>query len=140
VQSGICTLFGGTKYRGEIDKHGKARSFFVQRVRAGRAFSIDDAAVDAEEKRLRAARACESDDEHVIALARSSGARVVCTEDHALWADVKDKQLIDAPRGRVYRTDEHTPLLHHDACCQKPPPRKRAPGKGKRAGRRKSAT
>jgi hypothetical protein len=95
-------------------------------VRAGRAHLVDGSTVDAEEARLRAAKACTSDDEHVVALARMSGARVVCTEDHALWHDVRDKKLLDRPRGRVYRTARHKPLLHHDPACRKPTKKKGA--------------
>jgi predicted nucleic acid-binding protein len=125
-------VFGGTKYRGEIAKHQKAREFFVQRWRAGRAHRVDDPEVDSEEERLRRARACASDDEHVIALARASGARVVCTEDHGLWRDVADKALLDAPRGRIYRAARHEHLLHHDPGCRKPPATKVAIRKTRR--------
>ena len=113
-------VFGGTKYRREIDKLEKARLFFVNRCRAGRAYLVDQGIVDTEEARLCAAKACTSDDEHVVALARMSGARIVCTEDRALWRDVRDKKLLDRPRGRVYRTARHKSLLHHDPACRKP--------------------
>lgn len=122
-------VLGGTKYRKEIGLHQRARRFFIEQVRAGRAIAIDDVAIDAEEKRLQAEKACASDDEHVIALARVSGARVVCTEDQALWGDIKNKALLDSPRGRVYRTAEHADLLHHDSGCQRPPKKTAAPRK-----------
>jgi hypothetical protein len=130
-----AVVYGGTKYRCEIGNHGKAREFFVQRWRAGRAHPIDNKIVDAEEARLKSAKACASDDEHVVALARTSGARVVCTEDRALWADVKDRALMDRPRGRVYRAAPHARLLRHDPSCGKAPPRKTTTKKGQ--GRRR---
>lgn len=123
-------VLGGTKYRSELARHETARRFFVQRVRAGRAHAVDDKIVDAEELRLRSAKSCASDDEHVIALARTSGARVICTEDKALMADVKNKHLLDGPRGRVYRTARHSGLLHHDPGCTRPAvPKKNAASK-----------
>jgi hypothetical protein len=125
-------VFGGTKYRHEIDQFDKARRFFVNRWRAGRAHLVDKETVDAEEVRLRAAKACASDDEHVVALARISGARVVCTEDRALWKDIRDKKLLDHPRGRVYRAAGHGRLLRHDPGCRKPPARKKTSKKRKR--------
>jgi hypothetical protein len=125
-----AVVYGGTKYGREIGSHGKALDFFVQRWRAGRAHPIDNGIVDAEEVRLKSAKACASDDEHVVALARTSGARVVCTEDHALWADVKDRALMDRPRGRVYRAATHVRLLRHDPSCGKAPPRKTTAKKG----------
>lgn len=128
-------VIGGTKYREEVGRHNQARRFFVERLRAGRAIAVDDKSVNAEEERLASAKACSSDDEHVVALARISGARVVCTEDQALWADIKNKALIDGPRGRVYRTADHTALLHHDSVCQKPPRKKPPATKDRRRGR-----
>ncbi len=125
---------GGTKYRREIGKHHRALRFFREQVRAGRAITFEDKSVDDEEERLASTKACTSDDEHVVALARISGARVVCTEDQALWADIKNKALIDAPRGRVYRTADHVALLHHDSCCEKAPKKNRTATKRRRRG------
>ena len=108
-------VYGGTKYSDEMRRHGAAQRFFARLRQAGRAILIEHATVDAEETRLKGR--CVSDDEHVIALARASGARIVCTEDRNLFADVKDPDLLSKPRGRIYRTHEHVHLLHHDPCC-----------------------
>jgi len=113
-------VFGGTKFRREIAFSEKARRWYVNLQRAGRAKSIDDAIVDAEERAVRNRDICESDDEHIIALARKSGARVVCTEDQLLWRDVKNAKLLTRPRGRIYRKRKHARLLHHDRNCQRP--------------------
>lgn len=128
-------VLGGTKYRKEIGLHQRARRFFIEQVRAGRAIAVDDKAVDAEEERLQTKQACKSDDEHVIALAHISGARVVCTEDDALMSDFKNKALLDSPRGRIYRTAEHADLLHHDTGCQKPPKKTAPAAKTRRRAR-----
>ena len=80
---------------------------------------------DAEEQALRARGLCTSDDEHLIALARKSGARVFCTEDTTLWKDVRNRALLAKPRGRIYRTKRHVALLGHHAGCQRPPQRAR---------------
>jgi hypothetical protein len=96
---------------------------------------FDDSTVNAEESRLIAEKLCASDDEHLLALARVSGARVVCTEDHGVWIDMKNKELVDTPRGRVYRTAEHVSLLHHDSGCQKPPSQKRTTARHRRKPR-----
>jgi hypothetical protein len=113
-------VFGGSKFRREIALSEKARRWYVQLERAGRAKSIDDATVDAEEKALKDRGVCASDDEHIIALARKSGARVVCTEDQLLWRDIKNTKLLTKPRGRVYRRAKHAGLLRHDRKCQRP--------------------
>jgi hypothetical protein len=118
-------VYGGTKFMKEITRSDRVSRWFAQLVRAGNAVSIDRAAVDGEEARLCAARTCRSDDEHIIALARVTGARVICTEDEALFHDFRDRTLITKPRGRVYRKASHVSLLKHDSGCQKPPARGR---------------
>ena len=47
---------------------------------------------------------CRSDDEHVIALAQVSGARLLFTNDGDLQDDFKNYRLIDNPRGKIYTT------------------------------------
>ena len=80
-------------------------------VQAGRAVIVDGGEVDKETERLELAGACLSDDEHVIALARISGARLLCSEDQRLHADFKNSELIAAPGGVVYQSAEHANLL-----------------------------
>jgi hypothetical protein len=118
-------VFGGTKFLQEIARSPRARQWFLELQRAGRAKSIDRAAVDAEEQAVRARGLCFSDDEHLVALARKSGARIICTEDAALFKDVRNPALLSQPRGRVYRTKRHVALLCHHARCQHPPQRTR---------------
>lgn len=114
-------VFGGTKYRAEIGRVGAAQRFFAEYSRAGKAHSEDDAGVDKEEAVLISADSLASDDPHIIALARKTGARTVCTEDIDLMADVKNKSFLDRPRGRIYQDASHVNLLHHDPGCPHPP-------------------
>jgi hypothetical protein len=125
-------IFGGTKYDEEIDNVAVARTFFAQRLRAGQAFRVPKAEVDAEEAAVRLLPH-ESDDEHIVALARLSGARTVCTEDSDLMSDFKDPSLVSKPRGRVYRSKSHLDLLQHDRCCRRPT-RKRQNARRRRGG------
>ena len=48
----------------------------------------------------------KSDDEHVIALARVSKARVLYAHDSDLRDDFRDRTLVSNPRGRLYPMDE----------------------------------
>jgi len=123
-------VYGGTKYDTEIDGVQVARTFFAQRLRAGQAFLASKADVDAEEAKI-AAMPHDSDDEHILALARVTGARTVCTEDADLMSDFKNTKLVPPPRGRVYRAAAHCALLQHDACCQRPPPTRKRAGHSK---------
>jgi len=88
----------------------------AQLVRAGRAVHCDDAQVNAEEERVEAAGLCSSDDPHVIALARVSRARLLCSEDQQLRSDFKNKSLVDEPRGKVYSRGSHARLIR--TCCR----------------------
>ena len=85
--------------------------------RAGRAVIFDRDAVDDETRRLRDNGACVSDDEHVIALARVSGARRLCSSDQLLHQDFRNPDLVSNPRGHVYQNPSHVHLLSHDGNC-----------------------
>jgi predicted nucleic acid-binding protein len=112
-------VFGGTKFLQEIARNDRARRWFVTLERSGRARPVDKTTVDAEERQVRRSNLCISDDEHLIALARVSGARVFCTEDADLFRDVRNARLLSNPRGRVYRRQAHIALLCHNAQCKR---------------------
>ena len=97
------------------------RSEFVKWLRAaqrtGRAVRIDDDAVEREAARIAPERDWESNDLHVIALARLSGTRLLFTNDQALQND------FGKIRGRNYSTkerkdirDSHKRLLRSNTC------------------------
>ncbi|MCY4223365.1 MAG: PIN domain-containing protein [Bacteroidetes bacterium] len=56
------------------------------------------------EKDLIAGGNTQSNDIHIIALARVSGARLLFSNDTALHKDFRNKDLIDQPRGKVFST------------------------------------
>lgn len=85
--------------------------------RAGRAVIMDKKTVNDETQRLRDDGACVSDDEHVIALARVSGARRLCSSDQLLHRDFRNPDLVNNPRGRVYQNPTHIHLLSHEGRC-----------------------
>ena len=92
--------------------------------RAGRARRISDEDVDAQTDALRTQGICRSDDEHVIALARLSGARLLFTNDNALQDDFRDRQIVRGTQGRIYTTQRsgdvsrtHRDLLSRRDLC-----------------------
>ena len=85
---------------------------------AGLALAEDDREVDKEQKAVIKKSHCRSDDPHVIALARVSGARVLCTEDQDLQTDFKDRNLVPTPKGKVYKTADHQHVLGHNRLCR----------------------
>lgn len=61
---------------------------------------------------------CKSDDEHIIALAQISGARLLYSEDKNLRKDFKKEDLINNPRGKVYSKPSHKHLLSQKDLCK----------------------
>ena len=57
-----------------------------------------------------------SDDPHVLALARASGARLLYTADQALINDFTDHRIVNEPRGKVYKRAANAALLTRAAC------------------------
>ena len=53
---------------------------------------------------LTGGETCRSNDQHVIALAQVSGARLLYSDDGDLHEDFKNNRLINRPRGVVYST------------------------------------
>jgi len=98
----------------------KAKRYLLQLLRAGRALRCDDGEVNAEERQVGDSGLCRSDDPHVIALARVSGARVLFTGDRDLMADFGNPQLVPGPRGKIYKRAEHEHLLRNSPPCRRP--------------------
>src|SRR5437764_928742 len=75
----------------ELEHLGEPRRFVRALLRAGRARRLPDSEVDQEESKVQESGLCRSNDYHVLALARVSGARTVCTLDKALQKDVRNR-------------------------------------------------
>lgn len=104
----------------ELSNVSAARRFVKALQQAGRARFIPAVALEAETESLRSL--CVSNDSHVIALARVSGARILCSRDKALHQDFSNTKLVSRPRGHVYQSAKHKHLLrsygHTSACKQ----------------------
>ena len=99
--------------KAELFKIESARRLLVQLDRAGRLRSHFEM-LAAEVKYVKSKMGCQSNDTHVIALARVSGARTLVTFDGKLTGDFRDPKIINNPRGSVYRDDaKHKHLLRH---------------------------
>ena len=107
----IRLVCGGTKLKDEYQQSPKIWSMVVALEKAGKAKLVPDGMVDKEMSNLITNFQLSSDDPHVIALARVSGARLLCTLDQGLHCDFRDKNLIAKPRGYVYQRLEHKPLI-----------------------------
>ena len=107
--NGGILVVGGDVLR-ELEPSADFQRAFGERLQAGRARRISDAVVDTETEALRAQGICRSNDEHVLALARVSGARLLFTNDRALQDDFRDRRIIRGTRGRVYTTRERSDI------------------------------
>lgn len=88
------------KYQ-ELNRHGGWISRLIQ---SGRIKQVDDTEVNNLAEQITRSGSCKSCDEHIIALAQLSGARLLYTNDQLLQKDFGNKELIDKPRGKVYST------------------------------------
>ncbi|MBU0689175.1 MAG: hypothetical protein KJ850_06500 [Gammaproteobacteria bacterium] len=111
IFSGKVTLACGGRLQREYALIKDARSALVKLEQAGRLILLNKDKVDFLEKELIAKNACVSDDQHVIAIAQLSGARLLCSHDHALHTDFQNKSLVDQPRGKIYQHAGHASLI-----------------------------
>lgn len=112
-------MVSGGKLSEELMVSNAATSQIVTWWRSGHALLYKKEAVNAEEKAVQSAGICKSNDAHIIALARVSGARVLFSRDKAgLHEDFRNGQLVNDPRGRIYQTKDHVHLLGHTPACR----------------------
>ncbi len=118
-------VIGGTKLRTELGSHAGFKAWLAQAVLAGRARQMDDQKVNAEAELLHSQSDCQSNDWHVLGLARVSGARLLFTNDHNLQDDFTNPQIVGGIRGRVFTTVQrkdvrraHRDLLNRTDLCQ----------------------
>ena len=109
-------VYGGA-LASEYDKSGRISHAVEELRRAGRAWREDDADVDRETEVVRSG--CQSNDPHIIGLARVSGVRLLCTRDHSLMADFKDTGLVPKPQGKVYTQKGNQHLLAEECRCKR---------------------
>ena len=120
-------LVVGGQLRRELSRDHRFVQWLGVAVRRGRARSVADADVEARTHELRRREICESDDEHVLALALVSGARLLYTNDAALIGDFKNREIVPRPGGKVYTTARnnrvtvaHRRLLSDRTLCRRP--------------------
>ncbi|MEZ5414866.1 MAG: hypothetical protein R3F03_11200 [Opitutaceae bacterium] len=100
----------GGRLEEEYLLHKNRRGIYLELARAGRLQKYPKDIVCADEA-VVAALNIKSDDPHVLALARVSGARVLCSLDKPLHDDFCNKTIIDNPRGKIWQNDAHKHLL-----------------------------
>ena len=115
IARGRGALVAGGRNLDELSRVGDASRALRNWERAGRAWFAPREEVEAETRLVEPQ--CRSDDPHAIALARVSGARLLCSKDELLHADFRNRELIADPRGSVYQSASHAHLLQHSKGC-----------------------
>jgi len=108
------SLAHGGKLTDELRAVDRVRRALVTLEQAGRTKQVPGADVEAETQRLLQTGLCQSNDVHVIAVARRSDARLLCSHDQALIEDFGNPALVNNPRGKVYKNKGHARLLRGD--------------------------
>ena len=125
VESPRGRLVIGGELRRELSEYGQFLTWLRMATRRNVVWSIDDKRVDDETRCLQERGDCRSNDEHVLALANVSGARLLFTNDVALQEDFKDSGIVGGTRGRIYTTTHgqgavrrsHRDLLRRTDLC-----------------------
>lgn len=94
---------------------------WVELNRKGVLKSANEKAVVAETAKF-AAMTLKSDDPHILALAKVSGARLLCSHDQPLHSDFTNSALL-TPKGNIYQNASHQSLIARH--CSQPDKRKR---------------
>ena len=102
IDGGRGRLVLGGKLTSELSKVAKARRAIQHWSRSGRAQFISDDKVLAEEAVVEELGLSRSNDRHIVALARVSCGRLLCSSDIVLCDDFKNARLISNPRGAIY--------------------------------------
>ena len=113
-KGGKLVYYTEGKFKDEI--RGQARERLKEYRRRGLAklppeTAFNNALRKVEEKE----RLLQSNDKHILALAKATGVRVLFTGDKNLMNDFKNKAIIDPP-GRIYSSKRNANLLHHNTC------------------------
>ena len=116
ITTGNGFLSSGGKNLAELRKLGAFREWEKTAVRFERLRYEESRSVKERTDVLAALDACESDDEHVIALASVGCGRLLFTNDRALQRDFRNPDLVNDPRGQVFTTlrDKRFTAVHQD--------------------------
>lgn len=116
LDRGVGNLVYTIGDRFEKETKDRALDWLSEREKAGRARLIPEEGLRREVGRIESSGRLRSDDAHVLALARVSGARLLYTGDKALMDDFRDPQIVPRPRGKIYSGAKNARLLTANAC------------------------
>ena len=81
-------------------------------MRAGQARMIEKEKVETEMREIEGHKTLKSNDVHILALAKASNTKILCSQDLKLHQDF----TAVIARGKIYQRREHVNLLTQDVC------------------------
>ena len=119
LQNGGRLVFStGGRFTEEVGKSNKYKQKLVEYSRSGRAELIPCESFASDEEFLKNSNLLNSNDPHVLALARHTGTRLLYTRDFKLIQDFKNSKVINKPRGKVYSNSTNADLLTGTVCAK----------------------
>src|SRR5712691_1082194 len=95
-------IYGGTKYKAELQKSFNYLRLIRQMKDGGQAISIRDSVVDTFEAEVqKKTQGTECDDQHIIALLGASRCSLLCSDDKRSFRFVRNRQLYPQGMRRV---------------------------------------
>jgi hypothetical protein len=112
----------GGKLTDEYCKLERLRRLLTELDRQGILRMVDDSQVREMTKIVIREKLCISDDQHIVALARVSQTRLLCSFDKDLHADFSNPKILN-PKGSIYQKASHAGLIAKHCKHDKKPKR-----------------
>lgn len=107
-------VFGGTKYKAELQRTFRYLRMIRQMQDAGLAVAVRDVEVDLTEREIiQRTEGTDCDDQHIIALLSTSRCSLLCSLDRRSYPFVRDRSLFPdgMQRVRIYSSRRNSRLL-----------------------------
>jgi hypothetical protein len=106
-------VYGGTKYKRELNNATKYLPVFVELKKSNRLKEVNCKLVDSHQHAVESLVGDACNDPHIIAIFRVSGCRVFCSNDKQADEHIKNKDLyLDGQKPpSIYRSSKHKRLL-----------------------------
>ncbi len=110
---GRIAYVGSGRFKEELDRHNKMREVIEIYRDIAKLKIVNTDAFEEQEKAL-AGKPLQSNDKHIIALARAGKIKLLVSRDRKLHADFTDCRFVAG--GKVYQNAAHGQLLKKDRC------------------------
>jgi hypothetical protein len=114
IQEGTLIIVIGHQLKIELLKS-RFRNLYKQLLLAGSLVEFSDDEVNPRYEIVRGME-CKSNDQHVLALAQVSGARILFSHDKNLHKDFKNTSIVPSPKGKVYQYCHQQRILDETKC------------------------